>query len=145
VAGSPGTSFVRHLPFRIALGVGVPLGAAGLTAFLFFTDPLRTRVLVCPTYWLTGIYCPGCGTTRMLHALLHLRVLEAFGHNPLFFFLLPLVVYYLLAGYLRLVAARPVLPELRIPQWATVAIGVAVLVFTVARNLPWFPFTWLAP
>jgi hypothetical protein len=118
---------------------------ASLLSFLFFSDPMRTRVLTCPTYWLTGLYCPGCGTTRMLHALLHLRVLEAFDHNPLYFFLLPLVAYYLVAGYLRIVAARPVLPELRLPQWSTVLLGVVVFAFTIARNLPWYPFTLLAP
>jgi hypothetical protein len=33
---------------------------------------------------LTGLSCPGCGSTRALHALLHLRFAEAFSLNPLF-------------------------------------------------------------
>lgn len=32
----------------------------------------------------TGLSCPGCGSTRALHALLHLRFAEAFAFNPLF-------------------------------------------------------------
>lgn len=33
----------------------------------------------------TGLDCPGCGITRALHALLHGRVREAFGYNPMLF------------------------------------------------------------
>lgn len=33
----------------------------------------------------TGLDCPGCGTTRALHALLHGRVVEAFLFNPFIF------------------------------------------------------------
>ena len=34
---------------------------------------------------LTGYECPGCGSTRAAHALLHGRVGEAFRHNPFIF------------------------------------------------------------
>lgn len=39
---------------------------------------------VCLIKTLTGFSCPGCGSTRALHALLHLRFAEAFSLNPLF-------------------------------------------------------------
>ncbi len=39
---------------------------------------------LCPIKVLTGFSCPGCGSTRALHALLHLRFSEAFALNPLF-------------------------------------------------------------
>ena len=38
----------------------------------------------CLIKWVTGLNCPGCGATRALHALLHLRFAEAFALNPFF-------------------------------------------------------------
>lgn len=37
----------------------------------------------CPTYTLTGIPCPGCGSTRATLALLHGDILQALWYNPL--------------------------------------------------------------
>ncbi len=49
---------------------------------------------VCPVYHYLHIYCPGCGSTRALAALLHGRVLEAMHYNPLFVMLLPLLLVF---------------------------------------------------
>jgi hypothetical protein len=131
---------------RLVVAVGVPILAAAGFLLLYFVDPARSRLLpVCPTYLLTGIYCPGCGTTRMLHSLLHLRLVEAFDHNVLMVFLLPVVLYAGLAAYLAFVFGRPLLPALRIARWISVLILVAAVVFTVLRNLPFSPFAYLAP
>ena len=39
----------------------------------------------CVFYALTGLECPGCGSTRALHHLVHGRVDEAFLMNPFLF------------------------------------------------------------
>ena len=49
---------------------------------------------------LTGLNCPGCGSTRALHALLHLRFSEALALNPLFTCSAPALLA-LLVRYLR--------------------------------------------
>ena len=36
----------------------------------------------CPFYELTGLPCPGCGTTRMFLALFRLDLPAAFAYNP---------------------------------------------------------------
>lgn len=145
----PETSGVRppvRPALRIAVAAGVPLVLAAAAVLLFLVDPARSRFLpVCPTYLLTGIYCPGCGTTRMLHSLLHLRLLEAFDHNVLMFFLVPVVGYAGLSAYLAFVLGRALLPALRIARWVSVLILAAAVVFTVLRNLRFPPFTFLAP
>ena len=46
----------------------------------------------CPFYALTGLQCPGCGTLRGLHALMHLRFAEAWRHNPMMIALIPLII-----------------------------------------------------
>ncbi len=96
----------------------------------------------CPSRWLTGLFCPGCGTTRALHALLHGDLPGALAMNPLMVVSLPPVAV-LLAQALDLLP-KPLEPLARrlgnARAWAAVVISYAVL-----RNLPWPPFSWLAP
>ncbi len=130
---------------RLAVGIGAPLLAAAGLAFAFAVDPEDAPILQCPTYRFLGVYCPGCGTTRLLHALLHLRVAEAFGRNPLIFLLLPFLAYVVAAAWLRFVAARPVLPVPDVPRWLGWPLFALLVAFTVLRNLPYAPFAFLAP
>ena len=46
----------------------------------------------CIFHELTGWQCPGCGSQRMLHALLHGELREAWHHNALLLMLLPLLI-----------------------------------------------------
>ncbi|MDR1594877.1 MAG: DUF2752 domain-containing protein [Prevotellaceae bacterium] len=45
----------------------------------------------CLFHKLTGFECPGCGTQRAVHSLLHLKVKQAFFYNSALFFAIPLV------------------------------------------------------
>lgn len=71
------------------------LAIAGIAAWglhLFLHDPEHgSGYLPCPFHWLTGFFCPGCGSQRALHDLLHARIGEAFGHNALLVVSLPLL------------------------------------------------------
>jgi len=90
----------------------------------------------------TGFYCPGCGLTRMLHALAHFDLARAFAMNPLAMALLslsPLLAAWKLGWQPRLLA--PLVGVLSMPVfWLVLLPG-----YWIARNLPWFPFTLLAP
>ncbi|HST47037.1 DUF2752 domain-containing protein [Jatrophihabitans sp.] len=119
---------VRATP---ALAAGAALLAA---AVLWFVDPGRHRIPLCPLHAMTGLWCPFCGSTRAVHALLHADPATAVRDNALFVLALPV-----LAGlWWRRRAAGPVLA--RPLLWAGV---VAVLAFGVLRNLP--QGRWLAP
>lgn len=39
-------------------------------------------MIICPFHWLTGLNCPFCGAQRMLVALWHGQLAEAFWLNP---------------------------------------------------------------
>lgn len=83
--------------------------------------------------------------TRATHAALHGRFIEAFLHNPLGFVLLPVVLVAITLELLVWVRGRPGGPRLRMGRngfWALVAL---ILVFWVLRNIPFWPFTILAP
>ena len=46
----------------------------------------------CMFHELTGWDCQGCGSQRMLHALLHGNIAEAWHHNALFVTLIPILI-----------------------------------------------------
>ena len=125
---------------------GPAMLAAGLAgaALLWHADPNAPGSLLppCPFSTLTGLYCPGCGATRALHALLHLDLAGAFAMNPLLVLCLPLLALFGLrfAGWLPETAV-PLLRRLSDARpWAVV-----IIAYAIARNLPWEPFAWLAP
>jgi hypothetical protein len=133
---------------RAAMVIGSCTCAAA-SAFLYAVDPSRYAVYPqCWFYRTTGLYCAGCGATRALYALLHGRGLEALHDNALFVAALPLIV--LLAGsYLREAWAKNAWPERQVNPRLLLPIGGAVLLlmllFTLARNLPGWPFDLLKP
>ena len=66
--------------FYILLGIG----AIAVLALLCFFDPSTSAIFPpCPTNALTKLHCPGCGTLRAMHALLHGDVKEALSQNIL--------------------------------------------------------------
>ncbi len=63
-----------------------------MAAFLYFVNPAETKLLPrCPLVLLTGYKCPGCGTLRAAHALLHMRFAEAWSFSPAFIIGAPLL------------------------------------------------------
>ena len=93
---------------------------------------------------LTGLFCPGCGSLRGLHQLMHGNFLAALGYNSYTILALPLLGLAVFYAFLlstndsRILAAwlRPFF------LWGLL---VAVLAFWVLRNIPVHPFTVLAP
>jgi hypothetical protein len=117
----------------------VALGAAVAGIWLLRTfDPNATGSLFpsCPFHALTGWYCPGCGITRALHALVHFDVTRALAMNALVVLGLPLLAVMALQGLTQ----RALLPRVAFDGRAWI---VVLLVFGVVRNLP--GFAWLAP
>ena len=55
----------------------------------------------CPFFWATGLKCPGCGSQRAVHQLLHLNIAEAFRYNAVFVLFIPVVAFLLSAELFR--------------------------------------------
>jgi hypothetical protein len=96
----------------------------------------------CPSRWLTGLYCPGCGATRALHALVHGNLEKALSMNVMFVFAIPLVALLVLHQLVKLPSAMVLVATFfsDARPWAWCLISYAIL-----RNLPWYPFSLLAP
>ena len=65
------------------LGLAAILVVAAAAFFIkVFEIPLGGPLLACPLYSLTGLFCPGCGGTRAVYALLHLQLWRSFCYYP---------------------------------------------------------------
>jgi hypothetical protein len=118
------------------------LAVAAIVSAVCLLRPGATFLLPpCPLHALTGLYCPGCGSTRMLHHLVRGELGMAFRDNPLSFMTLPVVLYGLVRQWLQ--PNSGVFTRIR-PGWI-MAFGVIVIAFAVARNIPAKPFCRLAP
>lgn len=113
----------------------VLLTTVSAIAYVGAVDPNESgHYPTCPWLYLTGVYCPGCGTLRMFHAIAHGEFAEAFGRNPLAFVMFPVLGYVWAAWTFRRARRRP---RARVPHPALIWLFLAVLiVFWVVRNLP---------
>ena len=75
--------------YRVLIGTVAVLTAGFL---LHFYAPAALHLPGCPIYELTGLYCPGCGTTRAIHHLLNLEFATAFRCNPMFVVFMPFLI-----------------------------------------------------
>jgi len=116
----------------------------GAGAMAWFVNPAGTSWLPpCPLHAFTGLNCPGCGSTRALHFLVHGQLLAALHMNPLMVLAVPLIAYGLVCEVAALYGRR-LRPISRSP-WFAWGCAAVLIAFTVARNVPAYPFTLLAP
>lgn len=128
---------VLSRPFRAAL-IWATL-AAGAT-YLYIFEPGKSGFFPgCPFRALTGFTCPGCGSTRGLHCLLHGDVVAAFEFNPLLILSLPFLLYALLRYTNAAVRDRPLKWNQLNAKYIWVLLA-AILSFWVFRNTAFYPF-----
>src|SRR3954471_1759987 len=119
------------------------MGVIG-SSILYIFDPARFGFYpICALYRTTGLLCPGCGSLRAVHQLLHGHLTEALRFNALLVCSLPFVGavsgVWLARALKGQSFALPVRPSL-------VWIGVVILfLFGIARNLPFVRAHGLTP
>jgi hypothetical protein len=105
-----------------------------IAGVLYRPDGVSAGGVGCPFKQLTGLDCPGCGSTRSLGALTRLDLGAALDHNVLVPFALAFVVVSWALWMVATWRSRPTPALVRGPT-AIVGIGLVFLVFTVVRNL----------
>ena len=125
---------MSHPTRRRLLIFSLPLLLIALVALIivYYRVSPTTSVFFpkCAFLMLTGLKCPGCGSQRAVHALLHADLASAFAHNALLVLSLPylarLYVYLYPTSSLRSTLESP----LAIRTYFVIAIA-----FWIARNV----------
>jgi len=118
---------------RTRLYAGTGALTVGALAYVGLVDPHRTGALFpgCPFKLLTGWNCPACGGLRMTYDLLHGDLAAAVVDNVFLLVGLPLLALWSVWRIRR--------GEQAFNPAAIAVITIAVVGWTVLRNLPGFP------
>lgn len=125
--------------------LGLLLGIIGVAVLFFVLDPNKHELFPrCLFHSLTGAHCPGCGSQRALHSLLHFDIVGVVSYNFLFLPAGLLILYHYVHPLLNHAFSWK-LPNLFYMKYTPWVVFIVVILFWIARNLPWFPFSVLAP
>jgi hypothetical protein len=117
------------------------LMAAGLISaaiLLYLFNPENGLFPRCPFHLSTGLYCPGCGSQRAVHHLVHGHVRTATDFNLLLVLSIPLLILHFT---LRLLKRKSLFYDNRFVY----TFLILVIGFWIVRNIPAYPFDYLAP
>jgi len=130
---------MSHPTRRRLLILSLPLlliALVALTIIYYRVSPTTSAFFPkCAFLMLTGLKCPGCGSQRAVHALLHADLASAFAHNALLVLSLPYLA--LLIGarlYVHLYPASSLRSTLESPL-AIRTYFVITIAFWIARNV----------
>lgn len=127
------------------LNIGLLIVVTGLAVLFFLLNPIEYEIFPrCIFNSITGYYCPGCGSQRAIHSLLHLDFAGVVSYNFLFIPAFLLIFYHYVHPFLNL-KLNWKLPNIFILKSTPWIIFAVVIVFWVLRNLPFYPFSVLAP
>jgi len=98
----------------------------------------------CLFYTTTGFHCPGCGSQRAVHDILHFRIVTALKHNVTII-VIAIVLLSKLYAFITQKYYIKYYYNLSHKPWFTYAIVIIVFLYWILRNIPIYPFTELAP
>lgn len=82
------------------IGAGIVAMLVVAAVIYYVYDPATTPFPRCPFLVLTGWECPGCGSQRAIHSLLHLDFAAAWRYNAMLVLSIPYVVLLVVAEWL---------------------------------------------
>jgi hypothetical protein len=127
------------------LNIGLLISFIGLAVLFFVLNPVEHQIFPrCLFNSITGYYCPGCGSQRAIHSLLHLDMAGVVSYNFLFIPGFLLILYHYIHPFLNRILhwKLPNIFYFKSTPW--IIFGV-VIIFWILRNLPFYPFSVLAP
>ncbi|MDR1925371.1 MAG: DUF2752 domain-containing protein [Planctomycetaceae bacterium] len=111
---------------------------------LYFVHPSEYSFMPrCPFNLLTGMYCPGCGSMRAAHYLLHQNFSASFRHHPFFVpFIITVLFFYVKRAY-ELCRNKTV--SFKYELLFCKIILCFVVIFFIVRNIPVSSLDWMRP
>lgn len=118
---------------RIVIAFGLVL-LVSLAIFYFIVDPGMSHVVPqCVFHRLTGLDCPGCGSQRMVHDLLHADFRRAWHHNAFLLCLTPVILIYIWLEFFPGRANR--LFRIFHSSMMISLIGISIIAWGIIRNI----------
>ena len=120
------------------------LVTVGWGGILFYFSPLDSPWYPrCPFLLLTGLYCPGCGSTRACYYMLHGEWGLSLRYHPMILPVIPLMIVLFYRFFYEETTGK----EWKIPGLYTISIILLILfiLFFVLRNIPVACFDLLRP
>lgn len=121
------------------------VAVTGSLLYFYFDPSLNKFFPPCPFFTLTGLYCPGCGSQRALHDILHGHISAAADHNILFVLFLPLILFSAGVTMNNIFNKKKITQRIFNSTAFTLAVLISVILFWIFRNIPVEPFPYLAP
>ena len=115
-----------------------------LSLYLNFSPKEFNFFPKCMFHSLTGLHCPGCGSQRAIHAILNGQIIEGLKYNLLIIlaiFVLSYQIVQQIIVYFYPEKNNNILYKSATP-WV---IFIIIILFWILRNIPFAPFTFLAP
>ena len=108
-----------------------------LLLLYFYLNYYMSFSIPCLFHELTGLYCPGCGITRMIFSILQFDFYQAFRWNIFLFILIPIFLGYGIVYYVDWIFDKtpPVLPN-----WFWNILLFSAILFVILRNIPYFHY-----
>ncbi|HTN68798.1 MAG TPA: DUF2752 domain-containing protein [Dysgonamonadaceae bacterium] len=120
---------------KVLIAVAAILVATVLIIFFYIDPDIYPFFPKCPFLVITGLECPGCGSQRSFHHLLHFNIAGAFLQNPLVVIFGP---YILLGLYIEYLEGKKKFPKIRnylFGKYAAIIILVVIIGFWIGRNI----------
>ncbi|MBN1863775.1 MAG: DUF2752 domain-containing protein [Victivallales bacterium] len=126
-----------------ALTAGIAAGWVLIYLFPLRDQRIRSFFPPCPFHYMTGFYCPGCGSSRAICCLARFDIAGAWSYNKLLVLFIP----YLVWSYLEYASESLgfYFPRLRMKSVHINILLWVILIYWVVRNIPFAPFDVLAP
>ena len=100
----------------------------------YFLNKNYHFAIPCIFHKVTGLYCPGCGTTRLLFSLLNGDIKGAYNYNRLVFVMLPFFVFYAIYRIYLYIVDREDKIICRVPNYLIYVLLFIVILFGILRN-----------
>lgn len=118
------------------------IAASAVIMLISLKAAIWGNIFECPFHYLTGLYCPGCGGMRSIGYLVSGNIYAAMKSNVI------VTVFNITSPLLLLFMIRYIKSRIFISILNTKCLLftlVIMLIFSVIRNIPYYPFFNLRP
>ena len=133
---------------KIFIKISSILLISGVFFYLYFIhNPVKSDFIFpqCPSYTLLGLNCPGCGSQRALHHILHFNLKTAFLYNPLLVIVFPFLLYLIVIQLYNFIFDKKLQVTILSSHLLPKILLALLLVYFVLRNIPIGIFKFLNP